>query len=122
MVSSAVYSGLLRYCMPSYYNAREIKKEERIRLVLVSILFIVNIVLGNVSIKYCSLALDQVLNTRRIYWIDCEMHYACLDCRRSIPFAGRKALRKSVSYTCTYHWRCHDGLQGRSLSFHSVAS
>lgn len=46
--------------MPSYYNARKIEKGEYIRLFLVSVLFIVNIVLGNVSIKYCSLALDQV--------------------------------------------------------------
>lgn len=60
MISSAVYSGVLRRCLPSYYNAREIKREEYVRLVLVSLLFIVNIVLGNVSIKYCSLALDQV--------------------------------------------------------------
>ena len=68
MVSSAVYSGVLRYCMPSYYNAREIKKDERIRLVLVSVLFIVNIVLGNVSIKYCSLALDQIVRCTMPAW------------------------------------------------------
>ena len=60
MISSAIYSSCVKLCMPSYYNARKIEKGEYIRLFLVSVLFIVNIVLGNVSIKYCSLALDQV--------------------------------------------------------------
>ncbi len=122
MVSSAVYSGVLRYCMPSYYNAREIKKDERIRLVLVSVLFIVNIVLGNVSIKYCSLALDQVPHLRQFHWIDCEMHHARLDGRRSVPSVGREALGKSVSYTCAYYRRRHDGLQGRGRGSDCVSS
>ena len=60
MISSAAYSGLLNVFIPSYFNARKVEKGEYIRLFLVSVLFIVNIVLGNVSIKYCSLALDQV--------------------------------------------------------------
>ena len=60
MVSSAVYSSLIRCLAPSYYNARPIEKKEYCRLFMVSVLFIVNIVLGNASIKYCSLALDQV--------------------------------------------------------------
>ena len=61
MISSAVYSSIIRLAAPSYYNARPIEESEYLRLVMVSLLFIVNIVLGNVSIKYCSLALDQVL-------------------------------------------------------------
>ena len=108
--------------MPSYYNAREIKKEERLRLVLVSVLFIVNIVLGNVSIKYCSLALDQALDSGWLHRIDCEMHHAGLDGRRSVPFAGREAFGKSVYDTCTYYRRRHDGLQGRGRRFGLTAS
>lgn len=60
MISSAVYSSIIRFLLPSYYNARKIEKDEYKRLVMVSLLFIVNIILGNVSIKYCSLTLDQV--------------------------------------------------------------
>ena len=60
MISSAIYSSCVKLCMTSYYIARKIEKGEYICLFLVSVLFIVNIVLGNVSIKYCSLALDQV--------------------------------------------------------------
>ena len=62
MISSAVYSGCVRIMAPSYYGARQVEKNEYFRLFLVSVLFIVNIVLGNVSIKYCSVALDQVLS------------------------------------------------------------
>ena len=57
-----MYSSLVKWVAPSYYNGRHVDKDEYIRLFFVSVLFIVNIVLGNQSIKYCSLALDQVGN------------------------------------------------------------
>ena len=117
MISSAVYSGVLRRCLPSSYNAREIKREEYVRLVLVSLLFIVNIVLGNVSIKYCSLALDQVPDIAWRYGVDCAMYYASVDGCRSVRFTRREAIRESVFDTRSHYWRGYDGLQGRSASF-----
>ena len=60
MISSALYSLLIRILFPTYYNARTNEKDEYKRLVMVSLLCIIIIILGNVSIKYCSLTLDQV--------------------------------------------------------------
>ena len=60
MISSALFSLVIRFLFPNYYNSRIIERDEYKRLIMVSFLFVINIILGNVSIKYCSLTLDQV--------------------------------------------------------------
>ena len=60
MLSSCIYSGILKYCFPSWFNARTLTTELLKRMFLISVLFSINIVLANYSLQYCSLALDQV--------------------------------------------------------------
>ena len=50
----------MKHFFPSFYKYRPLKQSEIKNLVLVSVIFIVNIVLSNSSLKYNSLALDQV--------------------------------------------------------------
>ena len=49
MISSALYSLLIRILFPTYYNARAIEKDEYKRLVMVSLLFIIK---GSVSFNH----------------------------------------------------------------------
>ena len=60
MLSSCIYSGILKYCFPSWFDSRMITTELLKRMFLISVLFFINIVLANYSLRYCSLALDQV--------------------------------------------------------------
>ena len=61
MISCAVYSFLMKKITPSLFRYRPLKKGEFKQIILVSLIFIVNIILSNTSLKYNSLALDQVL-------------------------------------------------------------
>ena len=78
MISCAIYSSMLRWLFPKFYNYRPLKSSEYKSLVAVSIIFIVNIVLSNTSLKYNSLALDQVIFSLFHFKIDVPMCYACL--------------------------------------------
>ena len=60
MISCAVYSTIMKYVAPGFFKYRPIKANEMKMLFLVSVIFIVNIVTSNSSLKYNSLALDQV--------------------------------------------------------------
>ena len=60
MISCSIYTTAMKYLCPSFYKYRPLKQAEIKNLVLVSVIFIVNIVLSNSSLKYNSLALDQV--------------------------------------------------------------
>lgn len=60
MISCAIYSTLMRFVAPRFFNYRPLKQSEWKNMILVSVIFIVNIVLSNSSLKYNSLALDQV--------------------------------------------------------------
>ena len=61
MLSCAVYSTIMKYVAPGFFKYRPIKANEIKMLLLVSVIFITNIVTSNSSLKYNSLALDQVL-------------------------------------------------------------
>lgn len=61
MISCAVYSTIMKHVAPGFFKYRPIKANEMKMLFLVSVIFIVNIVTSNSSLKYNSLALDQVL-------------------------------------------------------------
>ena len=78
MISCAIYSSMLRWLFPKFYNYRPLKSSEYKSLIAVSIIFIVNIVLSNTSLKYNSLALDQVIFSLFHFKIDVQMCYACL--------------------------------------------
>lgn len=60
MISCAIYSTIMKYVTPRFFNYRPLKQSEWKNMLLVSVVFIVNIVLSNSSLKYNSLALDQV--------------------------------------------------------------
>lgn len=60
MLSCAVYSTIMKYTAPKFFNYRPLKRGELKKMILVSVIFIVNIVLSNSSLKFNSLALDQV--------------------------------------------------------------
>ena len=60
MISCAIYSTLMRFVAPRFFNYRPLKQSEWKNMILVSVIFIVNIVLSNSSLKYNSLALVQV--------------------------------------------------------------
>lgn len=60
MLSCTVYSFVMKHTAPKFFNYRPLKQSEMKNLILVSVIFIVNIVLSNSSLKYNSLALDQV--------------------------------------------------------------
>lgn len=60
MISCAVYSTLMKRVFPSFYKYRPLKRSEYKSLFAVSLIFIINIVLSNSSLKFNSLALDQV--------------------------------------------------------------
>lgn len=60
MISCAIYSTIMRFVAPRFFNYRPLKQSEWKNMILVSVIFIVNIVLSNSSLKYNSLALDQV--------------------------------------------------------------
>ena len=60
MLSCAVYSTIMKYTAPKFFNYRPLKNGELRNLFLVSVIFIINIVLSNSSLKFNSLALDQV--------------------------------------------------------------
>ena len=60
MISCAVYSSIMKYTAPNFFKYRPVKTSEMKMLFLVSVIFIVNIVTSNSSLKYNSLALDQV--------------------------------------------------------------
>ena len=50
----------MKYTEPNFFKYRPVKASEMKMLFLVSVIFIVNIVTSNSSLKYNSLALDQV--------------------------------------------------------------
>ena len=77
MASCAVYSSIMKYLSPSFFKYRPLKKEEYKSIFLVSVIFIVNIVLSNSSLKYNSLALDQVLLDFQADFVDVSLCYAC---------------------------------------------
>ncbi|CBK23301.2 uncharacterized protein [Blastocystis hominis] len=60
MLSCAVYSTLMKYTAPNFFKYRPLKEGELRNLILVSVIFIVNIALSNSSLKFNSLALDQM--------------------------------------------------------------
>ena len=60
MLSCAIYSTIMKYTAPKFFNYRPLKEGELKKMFLVSVVFIVNIVLSNSSLKFNSLALDQV--------------------------------------------------------------
>lgn len=60
MLSCAVYSTIMKYTAPNFFKYRPLKEGELRNLILVSVIFIVNIALSNSSLKFNSLALDQV--------------------------------------------------------------
>lgn len=62
MASCAIYSTAMKYLFPSSFKYRPLKKGELKTMFLVSVIFVVNIILSNTSLKYNSMALDQVLN------------------------------------------------------------
>lgn len=68
MLSSCIYSGILKYCFPSWFNARTLTTELLKRMFLISVLFSINIVLANYSLRYCSLALDQMVRCTVPVW------------------------------------------------------
>lgn len=78
MISCAIYSMILKWLFPKFYNYRPLKSSEYKSLIAVSIIFIVNIVLSNTSLKYNSLALDQVFHIDNGKNIDVPLCYACL--------------------------------------------
>lgn len=61
-----ITTGSLSYLMLSKYANKfgriEVNKKLHIKLFLMSILFMLNIVIGNAGIRYCSLAFVQVYN------------------------------------------------------------
>lgn len=50
----------MKYTAPNFFKYRPLKEGELRNLILVSVIFIVNIALSNSSLKFNSLALDQV--------------------------------------------------------------
>lgn len=60
MLSCAVYTTIMKYTAPKFFKYRPVKRSEMLNLFLVSLIFIVNIILSNSSLKYNSLALDQM--------------------------------------------------------------
>ncbi|KAK8795751.1 hypothetical protein WA158_000407 [Blastocystis sp. Blastoise] len=68
MISCSVYSMIMKQVNPSYYNKREISKQTMGKLLLMSFLFIFNIVTANTSLKYNSLALDQMIRCTNPAW------------------------------------------------------
>lgn len=60
MLSCYVYSSIMKRLTPSLFHYRPLRQSELKSLFLVSVIFIVNIILSNSSLKYNSLALDQV--------------------------------------------------------------
>ena len=69
MLSCAVYSTLMKYTAPNFFKYRPLKEGELRNLILVSVIFIVNIALSNSSLKFNSLALDQVFSYIFSFWI-----------------------------------------------------
>lgn len=68
MISCSVYTFGFKMIAPRYYAGRKIEKNEYFTLFLVSVLFIVNIVLGNSAIKHCSVALEQIIKCTMPAW------------------------------------------------------
>ena len=68
MLSCYVYSSIMKHLTPSLFHYRPLRQSELKSLFLVSVIFIVNIILSNSSLKYNSLALDQAsrLRTHRL--------------------------------------------------------
>ncbi|KAK8803545.1 hypothetical protein WA158_001239 [Blastocystis sp. Blastoise] len=68
MVSSCFYSFMVKLFYPSYYNNQVLSKKTFNKLVFMSVLFIVNIVSANYSLRFCSLALDQMVRCTIPAW------------------------------------------------------
>ena len=60
MLSCFVYTSVMKKVTPKFYKGRSLRDSEFKTMILVSVIFIVNIILSNSSLKYNSLALDQV--------------------------------------------------------------
>ena len=76
MLSCAVYTTIMKYTAPKFFKYRPVKRSEMINLFLVSLIFIVNIILSNSSLKYNSLALDQVLFDSNHLFVDVPLCHA----------------------------------------------
>lgn len=60
MLSCFIYSSIMKCVAPGMFHYRPLRRNEWKTMFLVSLIFIINIILSNSSIKYNSLALDQV--------------------------------------------------------------
>lgn len=61
MISCFIYSAIVKQVSPGFYQYRKLRRKEKSTLIKISVLFVLNLVLSNSSIKFNSLALDQVL-------------------------------------------------------------
>ncbi|KAK8796238.1 hypothetical protein WA171_004199 [Blastocystis sp. BT1] len=60
MLSCFIYSSIMKCVAPGMFHYRPLRRNEWKTMFLVSLIFIINIILSNSSIKYNSLALDQM--------------------------------------------------------------
>ena len=94
MLSCAVYSTLMKYTAPNFFKYRPLTEGELRNLILVSVIFIVNIALSNSSLKFNSLALDQVFS----FFFLSESRCSAVLCRFSLVYWSLSSMAKSVLF------------------------
>ncbi len=105
MLSCAVYTTIMKYTAPKFFKYRPVKRSEMINLFLVSLIFIVNIILSNSSLKYNSLALDQVLFDSNHLFVDVPLCHASFHLYFGIHYSWYSSSSRYlfISYSC-YYW------------------
>lgn len=98
MLSCAIYSTIMKYTAPNFFKYRPLKKGELRNLVLVSVIFIVNIALSNSSLKFNSLALDQVISS---LWSDSRC--SAVQCLFSHASWSLLSMAKLDPFLFTFH-------------------
>lgn len=115
MLSCAVYTTIMKYTAPKFFKYRPVKRSEMLNLFLVSLIFIVNIILSNSSLKYNSLALDQVCTRLNELVTDVSLCYASFHMHIRVLHSWYSAPSwcLPVSYPC-YCWH-NAGMRWRYL-------
>ena len=109
LLSSFIYSGILKYCYPSWFNERTLIPDLFKKMFLISILFSINIVLANYSLQYCSLALDQVISISLCNKVlDGSLYCTCMDSNSSILYYWRYHEQKTnPQFAIDCNWQCN---------------
>ena len=104
MLSCAVYSTIMKYATPKFFNYRPLKEGELKKMILVSVIFIVNIVLSNSSLKFNSLALDQVLLCS-YFLADVPLYHARIHLHSGIYHSSNCTPNSCIPIShSSYHW------------------